>query len=134
MPDAKLIQYINLKLAALGCPTCETGDNSQFEEMAALLAHQREDHPEIRTLFTRESMLASDWYANRLKARQKADIKLFDRHLRSLKAFAAKPNYAEEAQRLGVADRLKYAEKVLDLVRSADYPNQLRGTIGVQPL
>jgi hypothetical protein len=92
------------------------------------------DHPEIRTLFTRESMLASDWYAERLKARQTADIKLFDRHLRSLKAFVAKPNYAEEAQRLGVADRLKYAEKALDLVRSADYPNQLRGTIGLQPL
>src|ERR1700733_14178775 len=40
--DAKLIQYINLKLAALGCPTCEIGDSSQFEEMSALLAHQRE--------------------------------------------------------------------------------------------
>ena len=42
IPDAKLIQYINSKLAALGCPTCESGDNSQFEEMSALLAHQRE--------------------------------------------------------------------------------------------
>src|SRR3984893_17806572 len=42
IPDAKLIQYINLKLAALGCPTCESGDNSHFEEMSALLAHQRE--------------------------------------------------------------------------------------------
>jgi hypothetical protein len=42
MPSPKLIQYINLKLAALGCPTCETGDNFQFEEMSALLAHQRE--------------------------------------------------------------------------------------------
>ena len=42
IPDAKLIQYINLKLAALGCPTCDSGDNSQFEEMSALLAHQRE--------------------------------------------------------------------------------------------
>src|SRR6202050_1729571 len=40
--DSKLIQYINLKLAALGCPTCENGDSSQFEEMSALLAHQRE--------------------------------------------------------------------------------------------
>ena len=40
--EAKLVQYINLKLAALGCPTCESGDNSQFEEMSALLAHQRE--------------------------------------------------------------------------------------------
>ncbi|MBV8140535.1 MAG: hypothetical protein JOZ60_00645, partial [Verrucomicrobia bacterium] len=42
LPDAKLFQYINLKLAALGCPTCEAGDTSQFEEMSAMLAHQRE--------------------------------------------------------------------------------------------
>ncbi len=42
IPDEKLIHYINLKLAALGCPTCETGDSSQFEAMSALLAHQRE--------------------------------------------------------------------------------------------
>src|ERR1700750_126788 len=42
IPDAKLIQYINLKLAALGCPTCDLDDNSQFEEMSAMLAHQRE--------------------------------------------------------------------------------------------
>jgi len=57
-----------------------------------------------------------------------------DRHVRSLKAFVAKPNYAEEAERLGIADRLKYAQKSLEKVRSADYPDQLRGTIGVQPL
>jgi hypothetical protein len=92
------------------------------------------DHPEIRSLFTRESMLASEWYVDRLKARQKTDLKLWDRHVRSLKAFAAKANYAEEAERLGVSDRLIQAEKILEIVRSAEYPNQLRGTIGVQPL
>ena len=42
VPDSKLIQYINLKLAALGCPTCESDENSQSDEMSALLAHQRE--------------------------------------------------------------------------------------------
>jgi len=92
------------------------------------------DHPEIRSLFTRESMLASDWYAERLKARQTVDIRLWDRHVRSLKAFAAKANYAEEAERLGVSERLTRAQQALELVRSADYPKQLRGTIGVQPL
>ena len=92
------------------------------------------DHSEIRSLFTRESMLASDWYAARLKARQKADIKLWDRHVRSLKAFGAKANYAEEAERLGVSERLSRAQKALEIVRSADYPKTLRGTIGVQPL
>ena len=62
------------------------------------------DDPEIRMLFTRESMLASEWYAERLKAKQNADIDLWNRHVRSLKAFAAKANYAEEAvapRRLG---------------------------------
>src|SRR6476620_12189659 len=42
VPSPKLIQYINLKLAALGCPTCESGDDSQSDEMSAVLAHQRE--------------------------------------------------------------------------------------------
>ena len=92
------------------------------------------DHPEFRSLFTRESMLASGWYAERLKARQTADIKLWDRHVRSLKAFAAKANYAEEAERLGVSERLARAQHALEMVRSVDYPERLRGTIGVQPL
>jgi hypothetical protein len=51
-----------------------------------------------------------------------------------LKAFAAKANYAEEAERLGVADRLIQTEKILEIVRSSEYPSQLRGTIGLQPL
>jgi hypothetical protein len=92
------------------------------------------NHPEIRSLFTREGMLASDWYAKRLEARQRADIKLWDRHVRSLSAFIAKSNYAEEAERLGVSERLARAQKTLETVRAGDYPKQLRGTIGVQPL
>jgi hypothetical protein len=92
------------------------------------------DDPGFRALFTRESMLASAWYADRLRARQTADLKLWDRHVRSLKAFAAKANYAEEAERLGISERLARAQQALELVRSADYPERLRGTIGVQPL
>jgi hypothetical protein len=53
--------------------------------------------PEIRALFTVENMFASDWYAERLKGRQTADARLWDRHVRNLKAFVAKANYAEEA-------------------------------------
>ena len=32
------------------------------------------DHPEIRALFTREHLLASDWYKARLAAKQTIDI------------------------------------------------------------
>ena len=40
--NKKLIQYINLKLAALGCPVVDLGDDTELSEMHALLAHQRE--------------------------------------------------------------------------------------------
>ncbi len=41
--EEKVIQYINLKLAFMGCPTVASGDDAAFQEMAeALLAHQRE--------------------------------------------------------------------------------------------
>jgi phosphoenolpyruvate carboxykinase (diphosphate) len=92
------------------------------------------DHPEIRSLFTRENMLASKWYAERLHAKQTADIKLWDRHVRNLRAFLSKAHYAEEADRLRIADRLAYAEEMHATVRSYRYIDELAGTIGLQPL
>lgn len=42
-PDKKLLQYINLKLASLGCPTVAGDSDAEFEELAtALLLHHRE--------------------------------------------------------------------------------------------
>jgi hypothetical protein len=91
------------------------------------------EHSEIRALFTRENMLSSDWYGERLAAKQNVDIRQWDRHVRSLKTFLAKDNYAEEAARLGISDRLARAQKNLETVRSADYLQHLHGTIGAQP-
>ena len=91
------------------------------------------EQPEIRALFTRENMLASDWYTERLAAKQRIDTRLWDRHVRALKTFLAKDNYAAEAARLGIADRLVQAQKSLQAVRSNDYLQRLHGTIGAQP-
>ncbi|HEX3274494.1 MAG TPA: hypothetical protein VHR43_06535, partial [Gemmatimonadales bacterium] len=41
-------------------------------------------HPEIRALFTREALLASEWYHERLAVKQQRDILLWERHTRSL--------------------------------------------------
>src|ERR1051325_776546 len=42
-PDKQLLQYINLKLASLGCPTVAGDTDTEFEQMAgALLLHHRE--------------------------------------------------------------------------------------------
>jgi len=47
------------------------------------------DHPEVRGMFTREALLASDWYAERLRTKQQRDIVLWQRHLSALEDFRA---------------------------------------------
>ena len=66
-------------------------------------------HPEFRALFTRENVLASDWYAARLAAKQEHDICLWRGHANYLQNFLRKKNYAEEAKRLGIAAKLEAA-------------------------
>src|SRR5262249_3221626 len=58
-------------------------------------------HPKVRSLFTREAMLASDWYKERLAAKQTIDCALWTRHVTYLEGFLAKTNYSDEAIRLG---------------------------------
>jgi len=110
--------------------------------LRALLHIMRDDqfegrdlnHPEVRAMFTRESLLASDWYASRLTAQQEVDERLWKGHVGALEQFAQKPGYAEEATRLGIKARLDSARQRLNFVKSADYRQQLIGTLGAQPL
>ena len=41
-------------------------------------------HSEIRAMFTREALLASDWYRERLQVKQIRDIALWRRHVSAL--------------------------------------------------
>jgi hypothetical protein len=88
----------------------------------------------FRAMFTREHLLASDWYAERLKAKQKIDCRLWEQHVGYLKTFLGRTGYAQEARRLGIEDRLASARKKLDWVNSPEYLKHLTGTIGAQPL
>jgi hypothetical protein len=99
-------------------------------------AHEGRDekHPEIRALFTRESIVASDWYGARLAAKQRHDERLWYRHAVYLENFLKKKNYGEEAKRLGLAARLESAWETYHKVKSPDYLGSLQGTIGLQPL
>jgi hypothetical protein len=70
--------------------------------------------PAIRELFTRESVLSSGWYRERLLSKQRRDIALWKRHL------ADSPgNHAVLAR--------------LTVVESPDYVDSLVGTIGADP-
>ncbi len=92
------------------------------------------EHPEVRKLFTRDSLLASDWYAERLKAKQTVDRKLWKRHADYLDKFLKRPTHADEATRLDIATRLTAARAMLATVESADYLEKLSGTLGAEPV
>jgi len=92
------------------------------------------EHPDVRRLFTREAMLKSDWYAERLNAKQAVDTRLWNRHVSYLEAFLARTSHAREARRLGIPDRLESARRQLKSVQSPGYVESLSGTIGAQPL
>jgi hypothetical protein len=72
----------------------------------------------VRTLFTREAMLASDWYAERLTVKQKRDVNLWSRHVAALEA----AGLCAQAAKAG-----------LSRVSSPEYLAELRGTIGADP-
>jgi hypothetical protein len=93
-----------------------------------------EKHPEIRALFTRENIIASDWYATRLAAKQQHDIHLWHKHATYLQNFLKKKNYEEESKRLGIAAKTETAWKTYHQVKSPEYLASLQGTIGLHPL
>jgi hypothetical protein len=91
-------------------------------------------HPEIRAMFTREYLLESDWYRERLEVKQSHDIALWKRHIQNLQRFLNDTEYSDEAQRLGISRRLEAARSKLAQVQSREYLAGLVGTIGGDPL
>lgn len=89
--------------------------------------------PKLRAMFTRESLLASDWYAERLRAKQQQEIALWERHLQSLAAFEADAGRQSMPRDFALESRREIAEATLRHVRSAAYLESLRGTLGADP-
>jgi len=90
--------------------------------------------PEIRALFTRENLLVSPWYKQRLEAKQKIETSLWKRHVTYLEAYLDRPSYADTVTRLDLSGCLTHARNKLQEVQSSAYRDRLDGTLGVQPL
>lgn len=90
--------------------------------------------PEIRAMFTRESLLKSDWYRERLVTKQKRDTALCMRNIKALEDFLARPGYEVEAARLGIHTKLNEAQGELARVSSESYLKELEGTLGADPI
>ena len=89
--------------------------------------------PVFRALFTRESLLASDWYRARLEAQAVIDAHLADCQAKYLEKFLARPNYADVASRLDIRSRLDQAVAAFKAAKAPDYLKTLTGTLGAEP-
>ncbi len=109
--------------------------------LQALLHFMRDGHyegkglndPDFRELFTREHLLTSDWYEERLRTKQSLDIQRWLKFTGYLEKMTGKASYAQEIRRLDLRARLSSARVHLEKVRNRDYIEQLRGTTGAEP-
>ncbi len=92
------------------------------------------DSAEVRGLFDRDTVLNSDWYAERLDSKRQWAQNRAQAVVDRLEGFAGVPENAEASERLDVPSRLTAARAELDRFGSDDYRAALVGTLGRQPL
>jgi hypothetical protein len=88
------------------------------------------EDPAVRGLFTREYLMESDWYRERLRTKQRHDIALWKRHLAAVERFQAG---GDVMRGVDIDSRLAEACKQLARVSSPAYLKELEGTIGADP-
>jgi hypothetical protein len=91
------------------------------------------DDARVRELFTRENLLASDWYSERLRAKQSRDIALWLRHVKALEAFRSENEEGTYPAGLNLEERFTAARMQLARVSASAYLEELVGTIGADP-
>ncbi len=89
--------------------------------------------PEIRGLFTREYLLASDWYHRRLHTKQQRDIALWERHASYLDRWIKDNPDRQLHTRLQLSERRQDVNTQLERLRSPGYRDSLVGTLGANP-
>jgi phosphoenolpyruvate carboxykinase (diphosphate) len=91
-------------------------------------------HPDIRAMFTREYLLGSDWYHERLKIKQQRDIALWQNHVEYLGHFLRDSGNAVPIHDLQLTERYRHAQHKLQALESPDYLQSLVGSLGADPL
>ncbi len=87
---------------------------------------------EFRALFTRESVLASPWYAARLDAAQAQEIASADAGIAALTAFLADAADGDAVERMSLRGRLAEVQAARDEAASGAHREALVGTLGRQ--
>jgi hypothetical protein len=91
-------------------------------------------HPEIRAMFSREYLLASDWYRQRLAIKQQRDIALWQGHVQYLEHFLSDNSNTVPVGSLQLAERHRLAQRKLQELENPNYLQSLIGSLGADPL
>ena len=89
---------------------------------------------EVRAMFTKLSLLESDWYRERLETKQLRDVKLWQHAQQRIEDYLADPVHIDVVHELKLHERLDYAKQQLARVSTPDYVDELVGTIGADTL
>ncbi len=84
----------------------------------------------VRRMFTREYLMASAWYRERLRAKQTRDVALWTRHVRAIEEFRDSEAVFEG---FDIESRLADSRQQLARVSAPEHLSELEGTIGADP-
>ena len=88
------------------------------------------DDPAIRNMFSRDYLLASDWYMERLKNKQARDAALWSMNHAYVKQKLAETLESETEKRADLEARIEDAEQMIRTVNNDAYIERLKGTLG----
>lgn len=82
-------------------------------------------------MFTRESMLSSAWYRDRIEAKRRSDIRLWERHESYLKHYCDKATHQEVTAQMELEARLMQARERLEFFKTQSFRRFPAGSPGV---
>lgn len=88
------------------------------------------DDPSIREMFTRDYLLNSDWYKERLLIKQQRDAALWQMNRDYVEQKMDESNESDTDLWAELQDQLENAEQMLEWVNSDSYHERLQGTLG----
>jgi len=86
--------------------------------------------PAIRRMFTRDYLLESDWYQERLAIKQARDKQLWLSHREYLNGQLHELDEDESGRRLHLSERITEADRMIERVSGKAYLDRLHGTLG----
>ena len=90
--------------------------------------------PDIRAMFSRDYLLNSRWYLDRLKIKQEREISLWKMHEAHLQEFLSQDSHQDVAMELDIKGKLIKVKERLNYLASQEYLDSLFGTIGADAL